>query len=267
MNGTQFSPEITDDFVNLHEQLLVPSIYAQWAHRVAAAAEIDLGHSVLDVACATGSLSKAAQLECGLSGKVIGLDASEKMLAVAKRTSRGITWQLGKPQSLPFEDNEFDRVMCQFSMMFMPNRVAAIKEMLRVCKPDGMVVIAVWAHLDHSKAYGTLIKLVRKYVGSRAALRLSAPWSLGVPGVMDRILLSTNINEYICHERLGVSRFPSLEAFVKTHLKLADEYNDLDKETYKSLLSAADVDLRPYLVNGGQFVAQLDANIYTVNGI
>ena len=267
MNEPRFSPEITDEFVKLHEDFLVPAIYAQWAHRVANIAEIDLGHHVLDVSCGTGTLSKAAQLETGLSGRVVGLDSSEKMLASAEKKSRGITWLPGTAEDLPFEKSEFDRVICQFSLMFLPNRIAAIKEMLRVCKPDGLVVIAVWAQLDHSKAYGTLIKLVRSVVGSRAALSLSAPWSLGTPGVMDRMLLATDINEYICHERLGVCRFPSLESFVQTHLKLADEFDNLDEETYKKLLSAADVELRPYLVSGGQLVAQLDANIYTVSGI
>ncbi len=162
MTDPHFSPEITNEFVRLHEELLVPAIYGQWAHRVADAAEIDLGHSVLDIACGTGSLTKAAQLEAGLKGRVVGLDASEIMLASAAKKSRGIIWQQADAEDLPYEKNEFDRVLCQFSMMFMPNRVAAIKEMLRVCKPDGMVVIAVWAQLDHSKAYGTLIKLVQK---------------------------------------------------------------------------------------------------------
>lgn len=267
MTEPHFSPEITDEFVKMHEELLVPAIYAQWAHRIADISEIDLGHAVLDVACGTGSLAKAAQLEAGLNGRIVGLDASDKMLAVAQQNSRGIKWQLGDAQHLPFENNEFDRVICQFSLMFIPNRMAAIKEMLRVCKPDGMVVIAIWAHLDHSKAYGSLIKLVRRHAGSKAALRVSAPWSLGVPGIMDRMLLATRINEYICHERLGVSRFSSLESFVGAHLKLADEFDSLDEETYKKLLNAADMGLRQFVVPGGQLVAQLDANIYTVKGI
>ncbi len=267
MIEAHFSPEITDDFVTMHEEILVPAIYAQWAHRVAEISEIDLGHHVLDVACGTGSLTKAAQLEAGLKGKVVGLEASEKMLAVAQKKSRGIEWRQADPESLPFENDEFDRVICQFSMMFIPNRVAAIKEMIRVCKPDGLVVIAIWAHLDHSKAYSSLIKLVHKYAGARAAIKISAPWSLGVPGVMDRMLLATNINEYICHERLGVTRFPSLKIFVDTHLKLAGELDELDEDNYGQLLNAADVDLKPFVVKGGQLVAQLDANIYTVTGI
>ena len=267
MIAPQLSSEISDDFVHMHEEILVPAIYAQWAHRVADASEIDIGHHVLDVACGTGSLSKAAQLETGLSGKVIGIEANEKMLAAAQKKSRGIEWKQGNPEALPFENNSFDRVLCQFSLMFFPNRVAAIKEMLRVCKPDGMVVIAVWAHLDHAKAHNALIKLARQYTGARAAIKLSAPWSLGVPGVMDRMLLASNVNEYICHERLGVTRFPSMESFVEAQLTLANEYDSMDEKTYAQLLNAADVTLRPFVVNGGQLVAQLDANIYTIKGV
>jgi SAM-dependent methyltransferase len=267
MSEPHFSPEITDEFVRMHEEYLVPSIYAQWAHRIADAAEINIGHAVLDVACGIGPLTKAVQLETGLSGKIVGLDSSEKMLAVAAKRSRGIDWQLGSTEHLPFEANEFDRVMCQFSLMFLPNRVHTIKEMLRVCKPDGLVVIAIWAHLEHSEAYTALVKLVRKTLGSRAANKISAPWSLGSPGTMDRLLLATHVNEYICHERLGVTRFPSMESFVETHLKLAGEFDKLDKQSYIELLAAADVDLRRFIVPGGQFVTQLDANIYTVKGI
>ena len=68
----------------------MPAIYAQWAGRVAEIAEIEFGQHVLDVACGTGTLARAAQLETGLAGQVTGLDASEKMLESAQRQSRGI---------------------------------------------------------------------------------------------------------------------------------------------------------------------------------
>lgn len=264
MTEPHLTPEITDDFVKMHEEILVPAIYAQWSHRVAEIAEIDLGHYILDVACGTGTLARAAKLETGLTGKVIGLDTSEKMLESAARQSRTIEWQHGDAQALPYEEHEFDRVMCQFSLMFIANRIAAIKEMLRVCKPDGLVVLAVWAPVEHSEAYSALIRLVREHAGAYIAQKLSSPWSLGKPGVMDSILLSTNINEYECHERVGLVRFPSMEIFVKSHLRLAGVLDKLDGETYQKLLSAADKDLRRFLVPGGQLVAQLDANVFTV---
>lgn len=264
MKEPHFTPEITDDFVKMHEQYLVPAIYAQWSHRVAEIAEIDLGNHILDVACGTGTLARAAQMEAGLTGKVIGLDASEKMLESARQHSRHIEWQHGDAEALPFEKNVFDRVMCQFSLMFIANRIAAIKEMLRVCKPEGLVVIAIWAQLEHSEAYSALLKLIRDHVGIHASSKLSSPWQLGKPGVMDSLLLSTDINEYECHERVGLVRFPSIEIYIETHLRLAGEFDNLNEETYQELLNAAGKTLHPFLVSGGQLVAQLDANVFTV---
>ena len=267
MTDPHFTPEITDDFVKMHEDFLVPAIYAQWAHRVAEIAEIDLGHNILDVACGTGTLARAALLEAGLTGKVTGLDASEKMLESARKHSRKIEWQHGDAEALPFEKNQFDRVMCQFSLMFIADRVAALKEMLRVCKPDGLVVVAIWAPMEQSKAYCALNRLVHQYAGANAAFKLSSPWKLGAPGVMDALLLSSGVNEYECHQRVGLVRFPSIESFVESHLRLVDEFHQLDEETYAQLLRAADTELHEFLVPGGQIVAQLDANVFTINDV
>ena len=267
MTDPHFTPDITDDFVKMHEDILVPAIYAQWAHRVAEIAKIDLGHHILDVACGTGTLARAAQLEAGLTGKVTGLDASEKMLESASKHSRNIELRHGDAEALPFEKNQFDRVMCQFSLMFIANRVSAIKEMLRVCKPDGLVVVAIWAPMAHSKAYCALNRLVRKFAGANAAFKLSAPWKLGAPGLMDSLLLSSGVNEYECHQRVGLVRFPSIESFVETHLRMVGEFHKLDQETYQKMLSVADKDLREFLVPGGQIVAQLDANVFTIKDV
>ena len=267
MASLQFTPDLTDETVIMHEQYLVPAIYAQWAGRVAEIAEIDVGQDVLDVACGTGTLARAIQLETGLSGKVIGLDTNEKMLASAQARYRGIEWQLGDATAMSFEKNRFDRVMCQFALMFINNRVAVIKEMLRVCKPDGLVVLATWGPLHQGGAYDALIKLVRKYLGSRAALNLSSPWALGKPGVMDALLLTSGVNEYECHQRVGQASYPSVRAFIEAHLRLAGEFKNLSEQSLEEIYNAANMELRPFLATGGKLVAQLNANIFVVKDI
>lgn len=262
-----FTPEISDELVNMHEQYLVPAIYAQWASRVAEIAEIDLGHHVLDVACGTGTLARAIQMETGLTGKIIGLDTNEKMLASAQAHSRGIEWQLGDATAMPFEKNRFDRVMCQFALMFIGNRVAAIKEMLRVCKPEGLVVVATWGPLHRGGAYDVLIKLVKRYLGSNAALKLSSPWALGKPGAMDTLLLSSGVNEYECHQRVGQASYPSVRAFVEAHLRMAGEFDNLSEQSIEEIYSVANRELHPFLAAGGQLIAQLNANIFTVKDV
>lgn len=267
MAVSHFTPEITKDLVRVHEQYLVPAIYAQWAGRAAEIAEIGNGHHVLDVACGTGTLARAAQMEAGLTGKVIGLDASEIMLESAQRQAPGIEWQIGDASSMPFKRNRFDRVICQFSLMFISNRVATIKEMLRVCKTDGLVVIATWGPLQHSGAFDTLIKLVNQHGGSRRAMKLSSPWTLGKPGVIDSLLLSAGVNEYECHERFGQARYPSIRAFIEAHLRLAGQFDELTEQDYQELLNAANLKLRQYLIPSGELIAELNANIFAIKPV
>lgn len=267
METLHFAPEVTDNYVRTHEQYLVPAIYAQWAVQVAEIAEIDRGHHVLDVATGTGTLARAAHMETGLTGRVVGLDSSEKMLESAHRQSRSIEWKRGDATAMPFGKNEFDRVMCQFALMFIANRVAAIKEMLRVCKPDGLVVLATWGPLHHGGAYDTLIQLIRNHCGQHAASKLSIPWSLGKAGVMDALLLSSGVNEYECHERVGQARYPSIQSFVETHLQLAGEFDSLDRQTFQEILDEAHMKLRPLLAPGGQLVARLNVNIFSARDV
>ena len=262
MSIPHFAPEITDELVRAHEQYLVPAVYAQWAVKVIELAEIELGQHVLDVACGTGTLARAAHLETGLAGKVVGLDKSEKMLESAQRRSRSIDWHLGDATALPFERGRFDRVLSQFSLMFISNRVAAIKEMLRVCKPGGLVVVAIWGELQPGGAYDELIKVTAKVSGSRAAKRLSSAWALGQPGAMDSLLLSAGIDEYECHERFGQASYPSMRAFAEAHLRLSGEFDKLSENAFQQFVTTAELRLRPFLVPSGQLVARLNAKIF-----
>lgn len=264
MKTSHFAPEITDELVRTHEQYLVPAIYMQWASRVAEIAEIEFGQDILDVACGTGTLAIAAHLETGLKGKVVGLDVNEKMLAAARRHSQAIEWKLGDAASLPFEKNRFDRVMSQFSLMFISNRVATIKEMLRVCKPDGLVILAIWGPLPQASAYAELIKLIGQFCGDLAAKKLALPWDLGKPGVMDAMLLASGVNEYECFERDGFARYPSVSAFLESHLRLAGEFDALDEQAFEEILNAANLKLHAHLSAQRQVVTKLNVHVFKV---
>jgi len=264
MGTSHFAPEITDGLVRAHEQYLVPAIYSQWASRVADIAEIEVGQEVLDVACGTGSLARAAQFETGLKGKVTGLDLSEKMLEAARRSSQLIDWKLGDAAAMPFENDRFDRVMCQFSFMFINNRVATIKEMIRVCKPDGMVILAIWGPLAPSSAYDDLIRIIREVSGDHAAKKLALPWDLGKPGVMDSLLISSGVNEYECHERVGLAKYPSIRALLEAHLHLAGEFDKLDEGAFQALLNTAEINLHKHLSPDRQLLTQLNARVFKI---
>ena len=102
------------------------------APSVADAARLASTDRVLDVGCGTGVLARAAADRVAAAGQVTGLDRNDGMLAVARRLQPQIDWRQGDDAiQLPFADGSYDVVMSQFALMYFPDRLAALKEMVR----------------------------------------------------------------------------------------------------------------------------------------
>ena len=128
----------------VYEQFFVPALFAEWSAHVLAEASVQAGDNVLDVACGTGVLARAAADLVGRRGQVVGVDLNEGMLAVARAKAPQIRWHHGAAESLPFDDNSFDRVVSQFGLMFFADQQQALREMQRVVRENGRVAVAVW---------------------------------------------------------------------------------------------------------------------------
>jgi len=100
---------------------------------------------VLDVATGTGRLPAALLEEPTFHGRVIGLDASARMLAVASEKLRPYRFRAALTQQtadhLPFSADCFDAVTCLEALEFFPNDVTAVWEMVRVLKPGGILLV------------------------------------------------------------------------------------------------------------------------------
>ena len=97
----------------------------------------------LDVACGPGSVVVAMARRARHS---IGLDATAAMLAEARRLAEteampNVEWRQGDVYALPFESDRFDIVTCRFAFHHLENPAAALREMVRVCKPGGSIVV------------------------------------------------------------------------------------------------------------------------------
>jgi ubiquinone/menaquinone biosynthesis C-methylase UbiE len=107
------------------------------------------GEHVLDLACGTGLVTLAAADAVGTHGKVVGTDLSGQMVEVARQ--RAFARQLPQvsfarmdAEMLDLPDATFDAVLCSLGLMYLPDAARAMREWLRVLKPGGRVVIAVW---------------------------------------------------------------------------------------------------------------------------
>jgi ubiquinone/menaquinone biosynthesis C-methylase UbiE len=119
--------------------------------RLLALAELREGEHVLDIACGTGLVTFPAATRVGPSGRVVGTDLSEKMVATATQRARGksnVSFLRQDAERLEFADDSFDAALCALGLMYVPDPLKALSEMHRVLKPGGRAVVAVWGKRD-----------------------------------------------------------------------------------------------------------------------
>lgn len=144
--------QVSGDAAEVYEQCFVPALFGPWAAHVADAARVASRDRVLDVGCGTGVLARAAADRVTAADQVTGLDRNEGMLAVARRLRPQIDWRQGDATALPFADANYDVVMSQFALMYFPDRIAALKEMVRVLRPEGRLALACGGLLSAPRA-------------------------------------------------------------------------------------------------------------------
>ena len=203
------SGQVTSSAAETYEAFFVPALFAEWAPRMVAAAQIKPKQKVLDIACGTGVLARTALKQVGSAGSISGLDCNPDMLTVARHYQSDVDWQLGQAEELPFADNSFDAVVSQFGLMFFTDRVAALKQMWRVLKPGGYLAVAVWDSLERTPGYAAMTALLERLFGDELAAELRAPFILGEPDQLKALFTEAGITEIELNTTVGKAHFAS----------------------------------------------------------
>ncbi len=240
----------------------MPALFRPWGRVVAEAAQLGPGLRVLDVACGTGALTEAVCERVGSDGAVVGVDANDQMLEVARRKRIGADWREARAESLPFDDASFDAVVSQFGLMFFDNRAQALREMMRVLRPAGRLAVAVCDGLDRSPGYAALADLLQRLFGSRIADAFRAPFALGDEVLLQRLCEEAGIGAAAVARHAGMVRFASIDALVSTERACAWTLGGLlDDAQFDSLLEESRTQLAPFVQPDGSVVFTMPALI------
>ncbi|OWV73571.1 ubiquinone biosynthesis methyltransferase UbiE [Rhizobium sp. R339] len=131
---------------DLYESLLVPILFEPYALELATIAERLKPTSVLEVAAGTGALTRALRARLDPAAEIVATDLSQAMIDVGAPTltmSR-THWMHADAQDLPFAPQMFDLVVCQFGVMFFPDKPKAYGEAARVLRSGGHFLFATW---------------------------------------------------------------------------------------------------------------------------
>lgn len=144
MGGAQV--DFTASFAEVYDRYLVPMDFAPHAAQLSERVNANAPQSVLETAAGTGVLTRElARILPGDVG-ITATDLNEPMIALAQSNlhSERILWRQADALDLPFGDAEFDVVVCQFGVMFFPDKQQGFQEALRVLRPGGHFLFNVW---------------------------------------------------------------------------------------------------------------------------
>jgi ubiquinone/menaquinone biosynthesis C-methylase UbiE len=115
-------------------------------HRLVELAQISSGQQVLDIATGTGHIAIEVAQIVGSSGRVVGVDISTGMLDQARRKVEALNLSnveliLADAEALLFPTNSFDRILCANSFPWIADMEAALRQWMRLLKPDGLIGI------------------------------------------------------------------------------------------------------------------------------
>jgi SAM-dependent methyltransferase len=132
-------PEVYDTY-------LVPLIFEPYARDLASLLHARPVSRVLEIAAGTGAVTRALATGLPDSVSIVATDLNQAMLdrAAAVGTSRRVEWRQADAMQLPFPDGAFDAIVCQFGVMFFPDKVKAFSEARRGLAPGGVFVFNVW---------------------------------------------------------------------------------------------------------------------------
>jgi ubiquinone/menaquinone biosynthesis C-methylase UbiE len=142
----------------LYDTYSVPMIFEPYAEDIVRRLAPRSLSRVLETAAGTGVVTRALASNLPESVSIVATDLNEAMLeqAQAVGTSRPVEWRQADAAALPFADGTFDAVICQFGVMFFPDKAKAFAEAHRVLRPGGVFLFNVWDRIEENQFVNTV---------------------------------------------------------------------------------------------------------------
>jgi ubiquinone/menaquinone biosynthesis C-methylase UbiE len=180
-----------------YEDYLGAFLFEPFAVDLAARLNFEGVNKVLELACGSGRLTKhiAETLPAGIEFTATDLSADMISVAKTKVISDRVIWSTADMMELPFTNDSFDLIVCQFGIMLVPDQMKAFAEILRVLKPGGKVVFNTWTDRDYNKIWAIGDQVLRSFFGENIVGQNPGPFALGDKEVVFDMLKTIGFSE------------------------------------------------------------------------
>src|SRR5450432_1792741 len=150
----------TGSIPKIYEEYLVPLIFEPYAVDLVNRVASQSLARVLEIAAGTGVVTRKLASVLPESVSIVATDLNQAMLDLASAvgTKRPVEWRQADAMQLPFEDSVFDVVVCQFGVMFFPEKSKAFSEARRVLRSGGVFMFNVWDRIEENEFAHTVTK-------------------------------------------------------------------------------------------------------------
>lgn len=149
---TESSTHFVGSIPENYDEGLGPILFEDFATDLASRAASHKAEKVVELAAGTGIVSRKLRDGLPKDTKLVVTDLNPPMLDIAKEKfeeGENIEFMPADAMSLPFEDESCDLVVCQFGVMFFPEKAVAFREVQRVLKPGGLFLFNAWGTMDN----------------------------------------------------------------------------------------------------------------------
>lgn len=241
---TDLDSSFSGDIAQFYESVLVPLIFEPYAEMLANRAALLGPASVLEIACGTGvvtrCLARLLTADCAITATDLNPGMVEQAEVVG--TARPVTWGQADAMNLPYTDESFDVVICQFGVMFFPDRVAAYREIGRVLKPGGTYLFNAWRDIaDNHFAEVVTSALAERYPDSPPRFLARTPHGYGSPAQVESDVRAAGFTECAIDRRDEVSRASGAEVVALAYCQGTPLRSEIEQREAGGLQAATKV--------------------------
>jgi SAM-dependent methyltransferase len=181
-----------------YDRYLGPVFFTPYAQDLVKRLEVPEGAAVLEIACGTGIVTQLLKDALPAGAQLTATDLNQAMIDYAKHKFTGhekIHWQQADAANLPFVDASFDAVVCQFGLMFVPDKAAAVREARRVLKAGGTFLFSVWDAIEKNEMAHITHEVVSSFFETDPPMFYQIPFGLHNTDFVQTLLQEAGFND------------------------------------------------------------------------
>ena len=173
-------------FPHHYDVNLGPFIFGPYARNLVNRIDFTDVDNVLELACGTGQVTTLLADRLPTSVQLIATDLSPDMMRIAqaKLSNSTVQWAMVDMTAIPYESDTFDRVVCQFGIMFAPDKAQAFSEIYRVLKPGGRLFFNTWGPAAHNAVFAVFNDVLIRRMNIDMSTAEQGPFSMPDPQVV-----------------------------------------------------------------------------------